>query len=123
MYPVESDDVFPVNQVLDAHWGVLNDEDVRKNFPCINFINFFLFINLCFLSFTSPLASIKFFMVVTNVQETHIRPFEQGPMLIRLGCINPDCLSPELGINFATNVHGHVLIHEDIISHLPLPAK
>ncbi|KAJ0034226.1 hypothetical protein Pint_26231 [Pistacia integerrima] len=27
VYPVESDDVFPVNQVLDAHWGVLNDED------------------------------------------------------------------------------------------------
>ncbi|XP_044467112.1 acetolactate synthase small subunit 2, chloroplastic-like [Mangifera indica] len=27
VYPVESDDVFPFNQVLDAHWGVLNDED------------------------------------------------------------------------------------------------
>ncbi|XP_044499579.1 acetolactate synthase small subunit 2, chloroplastic-like isoform X1 [Mangifera indica] len=27
VYPVESDDVLPYNQVLDAHWGVLNDED------------------------------------------------------------------------------------------------
>ncbi|GLU17902.1 hypothetical protein SLE2022_342500 [Rubroshorea leprosula] len=27
VYPVESADGFAVNQVLDAHWGVLNDED------------------------------------------------------------------------------------------------
>lgn len=27
VYPVEPMDDFPVNQVLDAHWGVLNDED------------------------------------------------------------------------------------------------
>ncbi|GKV04397.1 hypothetical protein SLEP1_g16555 [Rubroshorea leprosula] len=27
VYPVESADSFAVNQVLDAHWGVLNDED------------------------------------------------------------------------------------------------
>lgn len=29
VYPVEPFDDFPVNQVLDAHWGVLYDEDVR----------------------------------------------------------------------------------------------
>lgn len=28
VYPVESDEGFLVNQVLDAHWGVLRDEDV-----------------------------------------------------------------------------------------------
>ncbi|CAL5391479.1 unnamed protein product [Camellia sinensis] len=28
VYPVEPTDDFPVNQVLDAHWGALNDEDV-----------------------------------------------------------------------------------------------
>ncbi|CAL9028288.1 unnamed protein product [Prunus brigantina] len=27
VYPVEPSDTFTVNQVLDAHWGVLNDED------------------------------------------------------------------------------------------------
>ncbi|KAL6976113.1 Acetolactate synthase small subunit 1, chloroplastic [Sarracenia purpurea var. burkii] len=27
VYPVEPTDDFPVNQVLDAHWGVLDDED------------------------------------------------------------------------------------------------
>ncbi|XAR71488.1 Acetolactate synthase [Bertholletia excelsa] len=27
VYPVEPTDDFPVNQVLDAHWGVLSDED------------------------------------------------------------------------------------------------
>ncbi|XP_034223731.1 acetolactate synthase small subunit 2, chloroplastic isoform X3 [Prunus dulcis] len=27
VYPVERSDTFTVNQVLDAHWGVLNDED------------------------------------------------------------------------------------------------
>lgn len=31
MYPVEPED-FSLNQVLDAHWGVLIDEDVRKQF-------------------------------------------------------------------------------------------
>jgi len=30
VYPVETDDNSGVNQVLDAHWGVLNDEDVRS---------------------------------------------------------------------------------------------
>lgn len=30
VYPVESNADFSVNQVLDAHWGVLNDEDVRN---------------------------------------------------------------------------------------------
>ncbi|KAG5570634.1 hypothetical protein H5410_060400 [Solanum commersonii] len=30
VYPVETDDNSRVNQVLDAHWGVLNDEDVRS---------------------------------------------------------------------------------------------
>lgn len=29
VYPVEPSDRFAINQVLDAHWGVLNDEDVR----------------------------------------------------------------------------------------------
>ena len=28
VYPIEPSDGFTVNQVLDAHWGVLNDEDV-----------------------------------------------------------------------------------------------
>lgn len=30
VYPVEAYDDFSVNKVLDAHWGVLHDEDVRK---------------------------------------------------------------------------------------------
>lgn len=30
VYPVEPSDGFSVKQVLDAHWGVLNDEDVRN---------------------------------------------------------------------------------------------
>ena len=29
VYPVETSDGLAFNQVLDAHWGVLNDEDVR----------------------------------------------------------------------------------------------
>lgn len=29
VYPIEPPDSFTVTQVLDAHWGVLNDEDVR----------------------------------------------------------------------------------------------
>ena len=29
VYPVESSDGFTMNQVLDAHWGVLIDDDVR----------------------------------------------------------------------------------------------
>ena len=28
VYPIEPPDGFTVNQVLDAHWGVLNEEDV-----------------------------------------------------------------------------------------------
>lgn len=27
---MELDDGFSINQVLDAHWGVLNEEDVRS---------------------------------------------------------------------------------------------
>lgn len=30
VYPVEPSDGFLFNKVLDAHWGVLYDEDVRK---------------------------------------------------------------------------------------------
>ena len=30
VYPVEQSDEFTIKPVLDAHWGVLNDEDVRK---------------------------------------------------------------------------------------------
>lgn len=30
VYPVEQSDGFTIKPVLDAHWGVLNDEDVRK---------------------------------------------------------------------------------------------
>lgn len=30
VYPVEPSDGLTVNQVLDPHWGVLNDDDVRK---------------------------------------------------------------------------------------------
>ena len=30
VYPVEPSDGFAVNKVLDAHWGVLYDEDVRN---------------------------------------------------------------------------------------------
>lgn len=33
VYPVEQSDDFTIKPVLDAHWGVLNDEDVRKNQP------------------------------------------------------------------------------------------
>ncbi|XP_047180094.1 acetolactate synthase small subunit 2, chloroplastic-like [Vigna umbellata] len=29
VYPIEPSESFTVNQVLDAHWGVLNDDDVR----------------------------------------------------------------------------------------------
>lgn len=32
VYPVEPMDGLAFNQVLDAHWGVLNDEDVRMIF-------------------------------------------------------------------------------------------
>lgn len=31
VYPVEQSDDFTIKPVLDAHWGVLNDEDVRKS--------------------------------------------------------------------------------------------
>ena len=34
VYPVESDDGNFINQVLDAHWGVLNDDDVRS-YSCL----------------------------------------------------------------------------------------
>lgn len=30
VYPVETADDISFNQVLDAHWGVLNDDDVRN---------------------------------------------------------------------------------------------
>lgn len=30
VYPVESADGNFINQVLDAHWGVLNEDDVRS---------------------------------------------------------------------------------------------
>lgn len=30
VYPVEPYEIFSMNQVLDAHWGVLNDEDVSS---------------------------------------------------------------------------------------------
>lgn len=40
VYPVEPFDNLQVNQVLDAHWGVLDDEDVSLLFPCI--FSFFL---------------------------------------------------------------------------------
>jgi len=30
VYPIEPSDSFTVNQVLDAQWGFLNDEDVRS---------------------------------------------------------------------------------------------
>lgn len=32
VYPVEQIDDYPFNQVLDAHWGVLNEEDVSDYF-------------------------------------------------------------------------------------------
>lgn len=32
VYPVDTADGGSFNKVLDAHWGVLNDEDVRKCF-------------------------------------------------------------------------------------------
>lgn len=35
VYPVEPSDTFSVSQVLDAHWGVLNDEDVRATATAI----------------------------------------------------------------------------------------
>lgn len=38
VYPVESNAELSVNQVLDAHWGVLNDEDVRNLIACLSFI-------------------------------------------------------------------------------------
>jgi acetolactate synthase-1/3 small subunit len=36
VYPIEHSDSFTVNQVLDAQWGFLIDEDVRwfKVFHC-----------------------------------------------------------------------------------------
>lgn len=30
VYPVEPEDSFMENQVLDAHWGILYEEDVRN---------------------------------------------------------------------------------------------
>lgn len=40
VYPVEQSDDFTIKPVLDAHWGVLNDEDVRKKsaFLCFKII-------------------------------------------------------------------------------------
>lgn len=38
VYPVEPSDAFTVNQVLDAHWGVLNDEDVRNVTTTVDFV-------------------------------------------------------------------------------------
>lgn len=32
VYPMEPEDDFALNQVLDAHWGFVYDEDVRKQF-------------------------------------------------------------------------------------------
>jgi hypothetical protein len=36
VYPVEASDDFSLNQILDAHWGVLTDEDVRNLVPACN---------------------------------------------------------------------------------------
>lgn len=36
VYPVEPSDVSSFNQVLDAHWGVLFDEDVRIIITTLN---------------------------------------------------------------------------------------
>lgn len=33
VYPVEPEDDFALKQVLDAHWGVVYEEDVRTQFP------------------------------------------------------------------------------------------
>lgn len=46
VYPTEPSDGFTVNQVLDAHWGVLIDDDVRwfivaYVLKCIPFLVFF----------------------------------------------------------------------------------
>ena len=46
VYPVEPFDDFAVNQVLDPHWGVLNDEDVRYLFATDDS---FTFCFICFL--------------------------------------------------------------------------
>lgn len=43
VYPVEPSDTFTVNQVLDAHWGVLNDEDVSN--LIIDKIDFLVFLS------------------------------------------------------------------------------
>lgn len=37
VYPVESNDGLFFNQVLDAHWGVLNDDDVRS-YSCLSYL-------------------------------------------------------------------------------------
>lgn len=37
VYPVETTDDFPVSQVLDAHWGVLDDEDVSNRFCSLSY--------------------------------------------------------------------------------------
>ncbi|KAG5034768.1 hypothetical protein JHK87_009678 [Glycine soja] len=34
VYPIEPPDGFTVNHVLDAHWGVLNEQDVNGSWYC-----------------------------------------------------------------------------------------
>lgn len=38
---MEPSDAVTVNQVLDAHWGVLNDEDVSNVSTTIDFVSVF----------------------------------------------------------------------------------
>lgn len=53
VYPVESDGSFWANQVLDAHWGVLDDEDVSIcsfliNADVVKLLFIYVFIFLCY---------------------------------------------------------------------------
>lgn len=52
VYPVESADGVSVNQVLDAHWGVLNEDDVRS-YSCLSFSHYFVFMIILMLFFFS----------------------------------------------------------------------
>lgn len=40
VYPVEQSDDSTIKPVLDAHWGVLNDEDVREKLMLSMFQNY-----------------------------------------------------------------------------------
>lgn len=112
MYPVETFDEFAVNQVLDPHWGILNDEDVRYLFCfCgVLFILFYLFLTM----FNSSLAKKLYRMEVTltDLTEDWVKPLsiknkKKQNLKLSLG-----------GISFISSIFGSVslLINHNMLS-------